>query len=181
MESQSQTQLSDWTTTTSSVNLFMMFLFFQAVIHEYWPDISEPLHWSQKGHLPHLSISLPHHWQCFFKIANKTESILVYKEKKKHCCVMGFYLWLPTAEVLYHLKCSCVLSCSVVANSLRLQELQSANVHRDSPGKNTGVGCHALLQGIFPTQGLNPGLLHCRWILYQLSYQGSPRQCVLII
>ena len=34
-------------------------------------------------------------------------------------------------------------------------------------------GLHGLLQGIFPTQGLNPGLLHCRWILYQLSYQGS--------
>ena len=44
----------------------------------------------------------------------------------------------------------------------------------DSPGKNTGVGCHALLQRIFPTQGSNPGLQHCRWILYQLNYQGSP-------
>ena len=44
----------------------------------------------------------------------------------------------------------------------------------DSPGKNTGVGCHALLQGIFPTQGSNPGLTHCRWILYLLSHQGSP-------
>ena len=44
----------------------------------------------------------------------------------------------------------------------------------DSPGKNTGVVSHSLLQGIFPTQGLNPGLLHCRWILYRLSYQGSP-------
>ena len=40
----------------------------------------------------------------------------------------------------------------------------------DSPCKNTGVGCHFLLQGVFPTQGLNPGLLHCRQILYQLSY-----------
>ena len=39
----------------------------------------------------------------------------------------------------------------------------------DSPGKNTGVGCHALLQGIFPTQGSNPGLPHSRRILYQLS------------
>ena len=39
-------------------------------------------------------------------------------------------------------------------------------VHGDSPGKNTGVGCHVLLQGIFSTQGLNPGLLHCRQILY---------------
>ena len=37
---------------------------------------------------------------------------------------------------------------------------------------NTGVGCHALLQGIFPSQRLNPHLLHCRWILYCLSYQG---------
>ena len=40
------------------------------------------------------------------------------------------------------------------------------------PGKNTGVGCHALLQGIFPTQGLNLGLPHCRWTLYPLSHQG---------
>ena len=39
----------------------------------------------------------------------------------------------------------------------------------DFPGKDTGVGCHFLLQGIFPTQGSNPGLLHCRQILYQLS------------
>ena len=44
----------------------------------------------------------------------------------------------------------------------------------DSPGKNTRVGCHFLLQGIFPTQGLNLGLLHCRQILYHLSHQGSP-------
>ena len=43
----------------------------------------------------------------------------------------------------------------------------------DSPGKNTGKGCHSLLQGIFLTQGLNPGLWHCRQILYQLSHQGS--------
>ena len=51
---------------------------------------------------------------------------------------------------------------------------QEKPVHGDSPGKNTGVGCRALLQGIFPTQGLNPGPPHCRWILYHLSHQGSP-------
>ena len=45
----------------------------------------------------------------------------------------------------------------------------------NSPGQNTGMGSLSLLQGIFPTQGLNPGLLHCRWILYQLSHKGSPR------
>ena len=44
----------------------------------------------------------------------------------------------------------------------------------DSPGKNTGMGCHALLQGIFPVRGLNPVFLHCRQILYHLSHQGSP-------
>ena len=43
----------------------------------------------------------------------------------------------------------------------------------NSPGKNIGVGCHSLLQRIFPTQGSNPGLLQCRQILYHLSHQGS--------
>ena len=48
-----------------------------------------------------------------------------------------------------------------------------SSVHGDSPGKNTGVGgCQALCQGIFPTQGPNPGLLHCRQMLYHLSHQG---------
>ena len=50
-----------------------------------------------------------------------------------------------------------------------------SSVHGVSLGKNTGVGCHALLQGIFPIQGWNPGILHCRPILYCLSCQGSPR------
>ena len=50
-----------------------------------------------------------------------------------------------------------------------------SSVHGDSPGENTGVGWHARLQGIFPTQGLNQGLPHCKWILYRLSHQGSPR------
>ena len=49
------------------------------------------------------------------------------------------------------------------------------SVHGDSPGKNTGVGCYALLQGIFLTQGSNPGLLHCPRILYRLSHEGSPK------
>ena len=43
------------------------------------------------------------------------------------------------------------------------------------PGQNTGVSSLSLLQGIFPTQGSNPALLHCRQILYQLSHKGSPR------
>ena len=49
-----------------------------------------------------------------------------------------------------------------------------SSVHGDSPGKNKGVACHTPIQGIFPTQELNPGLPHCRWILYHLS-PGSVR------
>ena len=45
----------------------------------------------------------------------------------------------------------------------------------NSPGQNAGMGSHSLLQEIFPTQRSNPGLLHCRQILYQLSHKGSPR------
>ena len=48
----------------------------------------------------------------------------------------------------------------------------ASSVLGDSPGKNTGVGCHALLHGIFLTQGMNPGLPHHRQILYCLSHQG---------
>ena len=62
-------------------------------------------------------------------------------------------------------------SCSVVSDSLQLHGLCPWN----SPGQNTGVGSLSLLQGIFPTQGSNTGLQHCRWILYQLSHKGSPR------
>ena len=63
-------------------------------------------------------------------------------------------------------------SHSVVSNSLWPHGLYSPS---NSPGQNTGVGSLSLLQGIFPTQGLNPDLLHCRWILYQLSHKGIPR------
>ena len=50
-----------------------------------------------------------------------------------------------------------------------------SSVYGYSPGQNTREGSLSLLQGIFPTQGSNPGLLQCRWILYQLSHKGSPR------
>ena len=63
-------------------------------------------------------------------------------------------------------------TCSVVSDSLQPHELYSP---WNSPGQNTGVGSWSRLQGIFPIQGSNPGLPHCRWILYQLSHQGSPR------
>ena len=79
------------------------------------------------------------------------------------------YLFSQVGEM----KCA-VLSRSVVSDSLTVAHQAPLSIG-DSPGKNISVGCHALLQGIFPTQGSDPGLLHCRWILYQLSLQGSPR------
>ena len=68
-------------------------------------------------------------------------------------------------------------SHSVVSQSLRPHGLSS--VHGDFPGKNTGVGCHFLLQGIFPTQGSNPYLPHCGQTHYHLSHQGSPHPGIL--
>ena len=84
----------------------------------------------------------------------------------------------PSAPLLY---VDCAGSCSqcfdseshsVVPNSLQHHVLYSP---QNSPGQNTGLGSCSLLQGIFPTQGSNPGLPHCRQILYQLSHQGSSR------
>ena len=62
----------------------------------------------------------------------------------------------------------------------RSPTLQAGSLPSEPPGKckNTGVGSLSLLQGIFPTQESNQGLLHCRQILYQLSYQGSPYKSI---
>ena len=62
----------------------------------------------------------------------------------------------------------------------RSPSLQADSLPVEPPGKpkNTGVGSLSHLQGIFPTQESNRGLLHCRWILYQLSYQGTPLETI---
>ena len=92
-------------------------------------------------------------------------------------CLHSFH-WLPV-------KSSLKLLCSPVyyvgwedSKGWKVKVAQSCPTLCDSglyspyncPGQNTRVGSLSLLQGIFPTQGLNPGLLHCRWILYQLSH-----------
>ena len=72
--------------------------------------------------------------------------------------------------------------CLVAQSCLTLCDPMDCSCHAtvghgdgDSPGQNTGVGCHALLRGILPTQGSNLGIPHCRQILYHLIHQESPR------
>ena len=82
--------------------------------------------------------------------------------------------------------CVCVCVCLVTQLCLTLchpmdRSLAGSSVHGNSPGKNTGVDCSALLQGIFPTKGSNPSLPHCRWILYCLRHQGRPTMWVSFI
>ncbi|CAI9151477.1 unnamed protein product [Rangifer tarandus platyrhynchus] len=79
----------------------------------------------------------------------------------------------PGETVPCAVLCRIAPSCPTLFNPKDCS-LPGSSVHGDSPDKNTGMGCHALLQGIFPTQGSNPSLPHCSWILYRLSYQGSP-------
>ena len=64
-------------------------------------------------------------------------------------------------------------SCPTVCNPMDCS-LPHSSVHGIFPGKSTGVGCQILLQRIFPTQGSNPGLPHCRQTLYHLSHKGTP-------
>ena len=86
--------------------------------------------------------------------------------------------WQACSLSLSHLICAvlCLVAqlCPTLHDPMDCSP-PSSSVHRDSPGKNTDVGFHALLQEIFPSQGSNPDLPHCRQILYHLSYQGSPR------
>ena len=98
---------------------------------------------------------------CYFCLGN-TSWILT---EGQEVCVPGLLGLLSISQ-----------SESEVAQSyLTLWDLMDYSLpSMDVPGKNTGVGCHILLQGIFPTQGLNLGLPHCRWMLYPLSHQGSP-------
>ena len=72
----------------------------------------------------------------------------------------------------YTVLCLVIQSCPTLCDPMDCS-LPGSSVHLDSPGRNTGVGCHALLQGIFPTQRSNPGLPRCRQIIYWLSRLGN--------
>ena len=104
------------------------------------------------------------------------ESFVVNWETDAELSLLKLY-WNHIFAYLFimHL-CVCVLSHSVVSDSLRSHELQSTRLlcPWGFSRQEYWSGSHALLQGIFPTQGSNPRLPHCRWILYHLSHQGTP-------
>ena len=86
-----------------------------------------------------------------------------------------FVYTVPSNQTLGTLRavlCLVTQSCLILCDPMDCSP-PGSSVYRDSPGKNTRVGCHALLQEIFPSQESKPGLPHCRWILYHLSHQGS--------
>ena len=90
-------------------------------------------------------------------------------------------LYIVTLLFNLHAECT-VLIAPQLCPSLRPHRLYPTRLlcPWSSPGKNTGVGCHFLLQGIYATQELNPALLHCRQILYHLSHQGIPQgNCIM--
>ena len=89
-----------------------------------------------------------------------------------------FHWSLCFYAVTLYVLCLVAQSCLTLCNLLGCSP-PGSSVHGDSPGKNSGLDCRALLQGIFSTQGLNPNLLNCRWILYCLSHQGSLWHCML--
>ena len=90
------------------------------------------------------------------------------------------YIYVYVCVYIYICICACVCVCVCarmrLVTQLYLTPYDTMDCRLlcpwDSPGKNTRVGCHALLQGIFPTQGLNPGVPHCRW--YTHTHTLSP-------
>ena len=135
-----------------------------------WPQGLEPVrllcpgagcHFPPSGALPDTGLNL----SLFHCLRRQVESLLLRRWGSPARAVPGAFMHSRT------------LSHSAASSSLRPHGLWPSRLLCPwaSPGKNTGVGCPALLQGIFPAQGSNPGLPHCRWILYHLSYQGSPR------
>ena len=83
----------------------------------------------------------------------------------------------PETHITVSITCAAALGSQLCLTLCKPMDCSppGSSVHGDSPGKNTGVGSHFLLKGNFLMQGLNLGLLHCRQILYHLSYQESPR------
>ena len=123
---------------------------------EYWSGLPFP----SPGDLP--DPSLPHCKQTLYHLSHQGSPSL-----DRQCLWLWYLLW-PKSYLRFFFKVKFAQSCPT---------LQPCGQYSswNSPGQNTGVGSLSLLQGIFPTQGSNPGLQHCRQILYQLTHRGRPK------
>ena len=114
--------------------------------------------------------------QCRKLSKLSTEVEILNRPINRSCCC--FFNENSAIKILQDTMCThaqLLQSCPALCNSMDCTP-PGSSVHGESPGKNTEVDCHSLFQGIFPTQGWNLGLLHCRRSFYQLSHQGSPLQ-----
>ena len=120
-----------------------------------------------------MTCDLGGEWLPRVTLAKENKNIPGKKKKQQLCPKSPVYPEKTNSERYMHSYVhSESESHSVMSKSLQPHELNSP---WNSPGQNTGVGSLSLLQGIFPTQGSNPGPLPCKWILNQLSHQGSQR------
>ena len=88
-------------------------------------------------------------------------------------CLVAMWLVASILDSLCCVLCLVTPLCPTLCDPMDCST-PGFSVYRDSPGKNTGVGIHFPTPGVFPTQGSNPGLLHCRQILYQTELPGKP-------
>ena len=134
--------------------------------------VSLVLHRLWLGSLERTIISVNARFLCLSNTTAKTYSL----ERETRSMVKDWLDWLKTIQPKHHEWASIVCASHEVmsGSSQPMDPLQQARLFCpwNSPGKNTGVDCCALLQGIFLTQGLNSGLPHCRQIFYHLSHQG---------
>ena len=98
---------------------------------------------------------------------------VIYAIKNTFCWFTTPRQLIPMVFYNIYVLCLVAQSCLTLWDPVDCS-LPGSSVLGDSLGKNTGVNCRALLQGIFPTQGSNPGVPHCGGILYRLNHQGSP-------
>ena len=153
-------------TTFSDQLLFLWLKVARGILFSEWPqELQDPLKASSITSHQRTGRSS----DCIFRGGK-------WQNKTAFCCYLCRQAHLYTVALNIKVKSESV-GRSVLFDSMQPHELQPARLlcPWNSPGKSTGVGSHSLLQGIFPIQGSNPGLLHCRQILYHLNHQGSPK------
>ena len=132
--------------------------------------------WKETGtYLPQRTGGMYYKMQLNYQKMSRDIWLVVKVAKWDQLVNLWVFFHLKSAGEVQGQKVKVAHSCPTLCNPM-----DYTHSPWNSPGQTTGVGSRCLLQGIFPTQELNPGHLHCRQNLYQLSHQGSPRMLVLV-